>query len=178
MSGKLCSSVVSFKGGKPAVEGFESDRRKRISLFHGWSFIRFKEGPIETSYPVMPIFDYDCPTIQIDPTTVTHEQLENPHTASIWLPMAIWRICHTVLLSVMEEDAGGEARLKGQGWANFLEEVCRLMGVNRKELVQHTLMNGFEETVEFMTENVFFESGLAASLTGRMLGKSSCKLAV
>jgi hypothetical protein len=179
-----------------SLVGHTPNRRRGVSLFAGWKFIRFREGDKE-SFPVNPVFDYDCPTFEYNPFCANLEQLENPTYAPFWLPLALSKICTRVLAEAMidhanegyvdenegyvdenegyvdenEDEENGDHRLTGEGWDNFRAEIMKQCDLTMEQLVIHARVNGFEKGVDYMTQCIYYESGIHAAIEARQSGR-------
>jgi hypothetical protein len=179
------SSIPAFPTNLKAIAGHSPNRRRMVSLFAGWSFVRFREGNDE-SFPVMPVFNYDSPTFEFNPNIASLEHLENPNFAPFWLPLALSKICTRVLAEAMldhadgYEDIGdeddtddelGDKRLKGEGWDIFRDEICKQCDMTMHQLVIHARVHGFESGVDYMTQCIYYETGLHAAIEARQSGR-------
>lgn len=156
------------------------NRRRMVSLFAGWNFIRFREGNDE-SFPVMPVYDYDCPTFEFNPMCASLEHLENPTFAPFWLPLALHQVCTRILAQAMndqneggidledEEQRGG--RLIGEGWDNFRAELCKQCDMTIDQMMINARVHGFEKAVLYMTQCIYYETGLHAAIEARQSGR-------
>jgi hypothetical protein len=156
------------------------NRRRMVSLFAGWSFIRFREGNDE-SFPVMPVYDYDCPTFEFNPMCASLEHLENPTFAPFWLPLALHQVCTRVLAQAMNDQNEGEidlddedqsgGRLIGEGWDNFRAELCKQCDMTMDQMMINARVHGFEKAVLYMTQCIYYETGLHAAIEARQSGR-------
>lgn len=179
------TSIPAFPSNIKALVGHSPNRRRMVSLFAGWNFIRFREGNDE-SFPVYPVFTYDCPTFEFSPNSASLEHLENPTFAPFWLPLALSQICSRVLAEAMIDHAGEEyvnddpdadedekpkKPLTGEGWDNFRAEICKHCDLTMEQLVIHARVNGFQSGVDYMTQCIYYESGLHAAIEARQAGR-------
>lgn len=173
------TSIPAFPDNIKNLAGHSPNRRRAVSLFAGWSFIRFREGN-EESFPVSPVYDYDCPTIEYNPNCASLEHLENPTFAPFWLPLALSKICAKILAeAISEATSPGEYDhdCVGEGWDNFRAEICKHCDLTMEELMRHARVNGFESGVDYMTQCIFFESGLAEAIEARQTGRAVLRTA-
>ncbi|MDW9478706.1 hypothetical protein GOB57_08315 [Sinorhizobium meliloti] len=125
----------------------------------------------------MPVFNYDSPTFEFNPNVASLEHLENPNFAPFWLPLALSKICNRVLAEAMLEAEGIVAdedsadRLIGEGWDNFRAEVCKQCDMTMEQLAIHARVNGFESGVMYMTQCIYYESGLHRAIEARQSGR-------
>lgn len=170
------SSIPAFPNNIKAIAGHSPNRRRMVSLFAGWSFVRFREGNDE-SFPVMPVFTYDSPTFEFNPNVASMEHLENPNFAPFWLPLALSKICTRVLAEAMldaaetVDDEDREGRLVGEGWDIFRAEICKQCDMTMDQLVIHARVHGFESGVDYMTQCIYYETGLHAAIEARQSGR-------
>ncbi|MBY3150920.1 hypothetical protein HFO56_00560 [Rhizobium laguerreae] len=173
------TSIPAFPSNIKAIAGHSPNRRRMVSLFAGWAFIRFREGNDE-SFPVMPVYEYDCPTFEFNPTCASLEHLENPTFAPFWLPLALSKICTRVLAQAMNDQIDGDVelveenrgeRLVGEGWDNFRAEVCKQCDMTMDQLMIQARVHGFEKAVLYMTQCIYYETGLHAAIEARQSGR-------
>ncbi|MCZ7861570.1 hypothetical protein O9X98_09170 [Agrobacterium salinitolerans] len=177
------SSIPAIPTNIKALAGHSPNRRRMVSLFAGWPFIRFREGDDE-SFPVNPVFTYDSPTFEFNPNVASLEHLENPNFAPFWLPLALSKICTRVLAEAMLEHASGndasedeesaktsDRKLKGEGWDTFRAEICKQCDLTMEQLVIHARVHGFDSGVDYMTQCIYYETGLHAAIEARQSGR-------
>lgn len=149
--------------------GTFANRRKHVSLFAGWDFIRFHEGDLECM-PVMANFSFDGPIIEYDATRISLDDLENPSKALMWLPLCLHDLCTRVLAEAVVDSANHTGKLQGRGWDEFRTAVVRWTGSTMEELVNGAVGGDFYTTVGFMTESLYYESGIDSHINARHTG--------
>jgi hypothetical protein len=154
--------------------GFEN-RRQGVSLFAGWSFMRFREGPIDC-LTVMPIYHMNAPTFEYSPD-VSLEHLENPMHAMFWVPLALATVCKQVLAEAWQDTAHRKGNLNGSGWDEFRAEVSRHCKMTMEEIIQYAIRDGFEEAAGYMTRAIYIESGLSTAIRQRQEGRPTLRSA-
>lgn len=164
------SSTTDTLDNIKAISGQSSNRRRMVSLFAGWPFIRFREGDDE-SFPLMPNFSFDSPTFEYNPNCFALEQLENPTYAPFWLPLALSQICTHVLAEAMNDPKERIGKLVGEGWNRFREELCKQCGMTMEEIVANAMYTGFHNGVMYMTQCIYYETGLHDAIEARQSGR-------
>jgi hypothetical protein len=155
------------------LAGKSSNRRRSISLFAGWSFIRFCEGN-DNSFPVMPRYDLNAPTLEFNPDCVGLDHLENPSFAPFWLPLALSKICYVVLNNCIADTENRVGNLEGPGWDAFRAEIVKHCQISIEGLVASGSKDdprAFDETVAMMTQGLYYDSGLHESIIARQSGR-------
>ena len=151
-------------------------QRRAVSLFAGWSFIRFREGS-EESFPIMPRFDLNAPTFEFNPDCVGLEHLENPNFAPFWVPLALSQVCSKVLAHAMNDEENHVGGLVGAGWDSFRNEVLKHCEMTFEQLIRSARVNGFESAVQYMTQCIYYESGLHDAIEARQSGRPTLRTA-
>jgi hypothetical protein len=170
VNNQLSDNVASLEGRT------SRNRRQSVSLFAGWPFIRFKEGDAE-SFPFMPRCDYNAPVFEYNPDCFDLSQLENPAFAPFWLPMALSKLCVAVLADAMVEDHQRADVLREKGWEEFRKTICMHAEMTMDELARSARVNGFDSAVDYMTQCLYYESGLHDALVARQAGRASLRTA-
>lgn len=166
--------VAILEGNVKSITGRVPNRRKGVSLFAGWQFVRFREGDNE-SFPIMPRTDFNAPVLEYCPNSFGFEQLENPTFVPFWLPMALAHFCKGLLAhELIPEDMRSEKEknsYQGAGWDMFREELCKQTGDTIAELCRMARQSGFNETALYMTQCLYYESGLHDAIEARQQGR-------
>ena len=156
------------------------NRRNRVSLLHGWDFVRFRAGNSE-SFPIMPLSNFNGPVFEFNPNCYGLEHLENPVFAPFWLPMALAHLCkdllaHELALDAIPEEKRTEAfkdAFVGAGWDSFRAEICKQCDMTMEELKRSARLPGcgFHNAVFYMTQGLYYDSGLDAAIEARQSGR-------
>lgn len=158
------------------VKAFPQNNRKRVSLFHGWEFVRFREGA-EDTFAIMPIYTFDSPVIEYNPAEISLDKLENPTHAQYWLPLALDSMVFRVLIEAMGDPEERKGDLKGAGWDRFREEIVKHCDESLEAIIDDAMHFGVDHAFRYVTSCMYFESGLQSAVVSRQTGKPSLRSA-
>mgnify|MGYP001240465107 CR=1 FL=1 len=154
----------------------QGERAALPSYLHGWRFLSVirSDDPEALAFKAMAANEGPC--IVVNPELVSHDDLESPSKALLWVCAALNHIAHAVISECLwtGHDIG---RFDSPAWDLFREEASRHTTMGWSDIVMAARREGVDYMAETVAACLFVESGLQSRLIGRITGAGSIKLA-
>lgn len=146
------------------------------SYLHGWRFLTVLKSDDPEALAFKASAAAEGPMIVFNPDFVSHEELEAPDKAILWLCAALSHISYVVLSECLYtgEEIG---RFSGTKWDQFRTAACQHAAMEWTDIVKAAKREGLDFMSEHVAACLFVESGLQDRLLSRIAGTTSLKIA-